>query len=252
VKRHSSGLASLISQRPLVLCYHAISGSWQDELAVDADSFEAQVRSALRAGYRPAPTVEVVSSSAKLLHVTFDDAFRNIRGALDVLSAIGVPATVFACSALADEGLPLRADELGSSRSAPGREGETMVWQELRDLAARGVEIGSHTHSHPHLPELSDAELRRELVDSRERIGDELDRPCAYLAYPFGEHDARIRAAARAAGYSAAFAQASEMHVRDPYAVYRVSIYRRDSLRRMAFKASRPGRILAALHRGGH
>ncbi len=127
-----------------------------------------------------------------------------------------------------------------------------MIWQELRDLAAKGVEIGSHTHSHPHLTELSDAELKRELVDSRKRIEDELGRPCAYLAYPFGEHNARVRAAARSAGYSAAFAQASDMHIRDPYAVDRVSIYRRDSLRRMAFKMSRPGRILAALHRRGH
>jgi peptidoglycan/xylan/chitin deacetylase (PgdA/CDA1 family) len=243
--------AAFFRVKPRVLCYHAVTGNWDDELAVDPEVFEAQIRSILRAGYVPAPAEKVVGSSGKLLHVTFDDAFRNIRSALDLLLSLGVSATVFACSDLADDGRPLQVGDLGGLRAPPDREGETMVWDELRELAESGVEIGSHTCSHPHLTELSDAELRRELCDSRERIEDELRRPCAYLAYPFGEHDARVRAASRMAGYTAAFAQASSLRVADPYAVYRVSVYRRDSAQRLALKLSRLGMYASARRRGG-
>lgn len=234
---------------PLVFCYHAVSEDWHDQLAVRPTSFEAQMRAVLRAGYEPMPVDRILSATGKVFHVTFDDAFCNIRGALDLLASLGVPATVFACSDLADDGRPLHAGELGGSRAAPGGEGETMAWDELRLLAETGVEIGSHTCSHPHLTELSDHDLRRELRDSRVRLEDALGRPCPYLSYPFGEQDARVRAAARAAGYAAAFAQASWPYRPDRYAVYRVSVYRRDSLRRVALKMSRSGRIAAAVHR---
>ena len=80
-----------------------------------------------------------------------------------------------------------------------------MDWDALRGLAERGIEIGSHTVSHPHLPLLGDVEVQRELRESRKQIEDELRRPCRFLAYPFGDEDARIRAASAAAGYEAAF-----------------------------------------------
>jgi peptidoglycan/xylan/chitin deacetylase (PgdA/CDA1 family) len=238
--------------QPLVLCYHAVTAGWDDELAVDPDAFEAQIRSVLAAGYRPAPVDKILSGSGKLFHVTFDDAYRNIRGTLDLLTSLAVPATVFACSDLADDGRPLAVGDLAGTRSAPRREGETMTWNELREIVELGIDVGSHTCSHPHLPELSDEELRRELTESRQRLEDELGRPCKYLAYPFGEQDARVRAAARAAGYAASFVQASRLHTGDRQAVFRVSIYRRDSLQRVSLKMSRRGRIAATLRRGMH
>ncbi len=235
---------------PLIFCYHAISEEWHDPLAVRFEDFERQVRSALRAGYKPVPVEQTVSATGKLLHVTFDDAFRNIREALSLLNTLGVPATVFACTDLARDGAPLHAADLGGTRAAPAREGHTMAWEELRELADSGVEIGSHTCSHPSLPASSDDELRRELRDSREAIEAELGRPCRYLAYPFGDQDARVRAAARAAGYEGAFAQASRAHNADPYSIFRVSIYRDDSPRRVSLKMSRTGRIAAVVRRG--
>src|SRR5204863_1465237 len=86
-----------------------------------------------------------------------------------------------------------------------GDELATMDWNMLRDLAERGIEIGSHTVSHAHLVDLAAAELKLELEESREHIEDELRRPCRYVAYPFGENDARVRKAASTAGYRAGF-----------------------------------------------
>lgn len=235
--------------KPLVLCYHAVSATWDDELAVEPEAFEAQVRLALQSGYAPAGIEETVSGSRKILHVTFDDAFRNILGPLEFLSVVGVPATIFVCSDLAGEGLPLPLLGPGGARAAPAGEAETLTWDELRILAESGVEIGSHTCSHPRLTELSDGELRRELVESRQRLEDELGRPCMYLAYPFGDEDARVRAAARAAGYRASFAQASGLLRRDPHRIFRVSLYRHDAVKRASLKMSGVGRVTAELRR---
>jgi len=175
--------------------------------------------------------------------VTFDDAFRNITGALELLASLGVPATIFVCTDLAEAGDPLRVDELAGARAAPEQDAPTLTWRALRDLAASGVGVGSHTCSHPHLTRISDAELHRELRDSRARVEDELGQPCGYLAYPYGEHDARVRAAASSAGYLAAFAQTVGVNGR--YAIYRSSVYRSDALWRMRLKTTRLWRMAA-------
>lgn len=44
-----------------------------------------------------------------------------------------------------------------------------MSWESLRATAEAGWEIGPHTVSHPHLTTRDDAELREELVQSREK-----------------------------------------------------------------------------------
>jgi peptidoglycan/xylan/chitin deacetylase (PgdA/CDA1 family) len=114
-----------------------------------------------------------------------------------------------------------------------------------------GVEIGSHTVSHPHLTRLSDAELQRELGESKQRLEDELAAPCRFLAYPYGEHDERVRAAARAAGYAGAFALRAGDG--DTFAIPRIDLYRSDGRRRVALKTSavyRPAQSLRAKLRG--
>ncbi|MFN3217423.1 MAG: polysaccharide deacetylase family protein [Acidimicrobiales bacterium] len=59
-------------------------------------------------------------------------------------------------------------------------------------LHAAGHEIGSHTISHPHLPQLPIDELRRELVTSRRDLEAAIGVPVAHFASPYGEADARV------------------------------------------------------------
>jgi peptidoglycan/xylan/chitin deacetylase (PgdA/CDA1 family) len=183
---------------------------------------------------------EAVSRAASSFHVTFDDAFRSVARALPLLERLGVPATVFACSGYADDGRPLDVPELADDLRRHPDSLATMGWGALRDLTERGLEIASHTVSHPHLPRLDDAGLRLELEESKARIEDELGRPCRFLAYPFGDCDDRVRAAARAAGYEAAFGLPGDATGRDRLDVFRVGVWRRDGARKVAFKA-RPG-----------
>jgi peptidoglycan/xylan/chitin deacetylase (PgdA/CDA1 family) len=181
--------------------------------------------------------------------VTFDDAFRSVANAVPILERLGLPATVFACAAYADEGRPLAVPELAAEASAHPEELATMSWDELRALAERGVEIGSHTVSHPHLPQLSEAEIRDELAESRSRFEDELGRPCRFVAYPYGEHDSRARAAARRAGYGLAFALASTAQPRDDFALPRIDLYRKDNRISTILKTSPLRRPVAAVRR---
>jgi peptidoglycan/xylan/chitin deacetylase (PgdA/CDA1 family) len=224
--------------RSLVLCYHAVSQGWPDGLAVPPSLFERQLRSLLGRGYVSVPAAQVVTGQRGFLHVTFDDAYKSVAGAVPILERLNVSATVFACAEYAQDGRPLDVPELAAQARAYPGELATMTWDELRGLAERGVEIGSHTLTHPHLPELSDAELGRELSESRERVEGELGRSCAFLAYPYGEEDPRVRAAARRAGYEAAFALRSRPSPIDPYAVPRVDLYRKDRPLRAWLKTS--------------
>jgi peptidoglycan/xylan/chitin deacetylase (PgdA/CDA1 family) len=178
------------------------------------------------------------------VHVTFDDAFRSVATAVPVLRRLGFPATVFACPGLADGDCIFNIPELAPLLQAHKEDLTTMSWAELRDLVENGVEVGSHTLTHPHLTKLGDDELRRELVESRARLEDELGARCRFLAYPFGEEDARVRSAARSSGYEAAFALPGDQMSSDPYAVPRVGIWRRDGTLRAVLKTSATGRRL--------
>lgn len=161
----------------------------------------------------------------RCVQVTFDDAFRNAATVFPALQRLGVPVQIFVCTGFARDGTPLTIPELETDDPTDLAELATMGWDELRDLAARGVEIGSHAVSHPHLPRLSDGELSRELCESKEEIEAELGRPCPELAYPYGEHDERVRAMARVAGYERAYALGGPKG--DPYAAPRLDLYRR-------------------------
>jgi len=226
------------SFQPLILCYHAISDTWHDPLSVGPRVFERQLHMILRSRMRPVTIAETLSGRGRLFHVTFDDAFRSVLDAVSILEGLRVPATVFACPAFADGGRVLNVRELAGEAAAHPAELTTMSWDELRDLADRGIEVGSHTLNHAHLTRLSDAELGHELSASREWLEDELGRPCRVLAYPYGEEDRRVRAATRAAGYEAAFGLPGRPSPMDVYALPRVGIWRGDTVLRVTLKTS--------------
>jgi peptidoglycan/xylan/chitin deacetylase (PgdA/CDA1 family) len=158
------------------------------------------------------------------LRATFDDAFRTAANVFPALERLGVPTQVFVCTAYARAGAPLAIPELEGDDP---EQLATMTWDELRAHAERGVTVSSHTVSHARLTRLSDDELRRELTDSKAELEDELGCSCSELAYPYGEHDDRVRRFARKAGYAAAFGLRERRA--DAYARRRVDLYRRHS-----------------------
>jgi peptidoglycan/xylan/chitin deacetylase (PgdA/CDA1 family) len=156
------------------------------------------------------------------VRTSFDDAFRSAATVFPVLEQLGVPIQIFVCTGYAGDGAPLSIPELAGDDPDQLR---TMTWDELRAHAERGIEIGSHGVTHAHLTRLSDDEARPELRDSKQAVEDELGRPCPDFAYPYGEHDERVRGLARAVGYKRAYGLREGGS--DPYALHRLDLYRR-------------------------
>jgi peptidoglycan/xylan/chitin deacetylase (PgdA/CDA1 family) len=167
------------------------------------------------------------------VRVTFDDAFRSAGSVIPSLRSLGVPVEMFVCSGFARAGTPLTIPELAGDDP---EELATMTWDRLRGLAEDGVQIGSHGVSHAHLPALADEELRRELAESKESIESELARPCIDFAYPYGEHDERVRTFTRRARYERAYGLWARAG--DPYAAPRLDLYRRHTPVRAALLAT--------------
>ena len=108
--------------------------------------------------------------------------------------------------------------------AAPPVEYAPMSWQQAVEMDSNGVEIGSHTVTHPILPNVDDEELRWELSTSRSRLETVLNRPVPLFCYPNGNHDSRTRQAVADAGYTCAVTTKPFLNDRasDPLALSRV------------------------------
>jgi peptidoglycan/xylan/chitin deacetylase (PgdA/CDA1 family) len=85
-----------------------------------------------------------------------------------------------------------------------GRDSYYMTWDQIRDLAADGHEIGGHTLDHVNLPALLDpAERHRQVCDDRRNL---LARGYTVtdFAYPYAAVDPGVEAIARDCGYTSA------------------------------------------------
>lgn len=226
----------------IVLCYHALSPTWEADLSTTPERFERQIALLTGRGYRGVTFSEAVRSrgQGRILAVTFDDAYRSVLAlARPILERFGLPATVFAPTDGIDAGGPLSWPGIDQWLGGP-REQELipMSWSELQSLADAGWEIGSHTATHPHLTQLDDTALHDELIRSKAACERHLESPCASLAYPYGDVDARVVAAAAAAGYETAAALPRRLDSRDPLDWPRVGVYRADDERRFRKKVS--------------
>ena len=77
-----------------------------------------------------------------------------------------------------------------------------LTWPQIAELAAAGVDVESHTYTHPFLTQTT--ELEHELGDSKKTIEAETQKRVRFLAYPYGDYDAAVITEAEAAGYEAA------------------------------------------------
>jgi peptidoglycan/xylan/chitin deacetylase (PgdA/CDA1 family) len=225
----------------LILCYHAVSPIWPAELSLSPESLAEQLEYLAGRGYRGITFTEAVLGevAGKAIAITFDDGYAStFRLARPILERFGMPGTVF-----------VPTDYIGGGpMSWPGidqwiggdheKELLPMSWDDARELADAGWEIGSHTKSHPRLTEIPDDQLAEELVESRRTCEERLDRPCQSIAYPYGDHDDRVVAATSRAGYSSAATLPSRTPVPAPLAWPRVGVFYHDSMRVFRVKVS--------------
>ena len=105
-------------------------------------------------------------------------------------------------------------------------------WDEVRDLAASGLDVGGHSVRHAALPLLPIEEIRREIAGCRDAIAERLGRPPSHFAYPNGLHSPAIRGAVRAAGFETGSTTDDRENVRggDPYALRRKVLWEGSTL----------------------
>lgn len=237
------------SEDTIVLGYHAVSGRWPSVLAVKPEAFKAQVSGLLGRGYRGVTFHEAVHGEAagKRLAVTFDDSYLSVfENAFPLLGRLGLPATVFVPTDYAGSDQPMRWS--GIERWSDGSYASELLpmsWGQLAELRDAGWEVGSHTRSHPHLTEVDDQRLDAELRGSKEVCEAHLGA-CRSLAYPYGDHDDRVVAAARRAGYSAACTLPARLHPASPLRWPRVGVYPADRGWRFKAKTARLPRAVRA------
>jgi peptidoglycan/xylan/chitin deacetylase (PgdA/CDA1 family) len=218
------------AQRVPILMYHEIStepvsASW---LAVAPDRFAQQLEYLDASGYS---TLTAADLAAKLktgsplppkpVVLTFDDGTADFyEVALPLLAEHGFTATLFATSGwMTGEG-----GRACCRKSPPGM----LSWDQLRAIAAAGIEIGAHTVSHPQLDQLPPDLLRLELTDSKRELESQLGQPVTGVAYPFGYASRLVRAHAAGAGYEYGCEVGNRLatSASEPFALPRLTISR--------------------------
>lgn len=126
--------------------------------------------------------------------LTFDDGFEDFSTvAAPHLIARKLPATVFVITDRASARLPPNGESF-------------LTWDEIRNLSAAGLEVGSHTCAHPRLTDLPLQEVMRELAESLSAVRTHTQQPEVALSYPFGNTSEQVARIAESAGYSCAIA----------------------------------------------
>jgi len=115
------------------------------------------------------------------LSVTFDDGYAdNFIVAAPILERLKIPATFFVTTGFIGSSVPAPWDEALEWAQS------WMSWDQVRELAARGFHIGSHSDRHLMLSDTDPPKLRVDLETSKRTLEQELRTPARFFAYPFG------------------------------------------------------------------
>ena len=179
--------------RLTVLTYHQVKEPADDCSTVSPAAFSEQMRH-LKTHYDVVSLSDGVAAvtaggaARRLVAITFDDGYRdNATIAAPILRSLGLPACFFVSTDMIGSAVPFPHDV--AQRRPPQ---EHMSWDDVRQLAATGFEIGSHTCSHADMGTVTLAQSRDELRGSRERLEHELGRRVSLFAFPYG-HRTNVR-----------------------------------------------------------
>ncbi len=183
-----------------VVMYHRFGEDNVPSTNVRLDQFEAHLSELRDGGYNVLPLPDIVAAFRdgkplpdRTVAITVDDAYLSVYAeAWPRLRALNMPFTLFVATQAIDSKLP-----------------GYMNWDQMRELVADGVTIGSQTATHPHMAGRGDAANRRDIDEAHQRLEAELGKPPELFAYPYGEISLAVEKLVADAGYTAAFGQHS-------------------------------------------
>jgi peptidoglycan/xylan/chitin deacetylase (PgdA/CDA1 family) len=195
-----------------VLAYHKVGppgpAAWETWYYVREQVFADQIATLSACGWE---TIDIGGLRAALAGtlrlperaalITFDDGYRSVyEYALPVLQRLACPALLFVPTDFIG-----RTNEFDSDIEPA----EPMCsWAELGELGRSGVAVQSHGKTHRAFSDISPAERRREVADSKAALEARLEGAVDVFAYPYGDDAGGaddVRAALAESGYRAAF-----------------------------------------------
>ncbi len=188
-----------------ILMYHYIrDASGEDELgrnlSVDPKTFDAQmawlkendfesVKLSDLADMERTELSKVNGEGGKPVVITFDDGYLDAyTEAFPVLKKYGFTGTFFIITNFIGKDNYMNSDQIAALRKA-------------------GMEIGSHTLTHPDLTDLESADVRRQLTESKDDTN--------VFCYPAGRYNDRVKDLVKEAGYVAAVTTKSGVATED-------------------------------------
>ena len=194
-------------QVPLILMYHRVAEVAENPLCVTPRRFAEQMTWLKQHGLRGVGVGTLIDAMRTgrqrgLVGITFDDGYVNlVEAALPELLRHGFSATMFICSGLLG----------GTSNWDDVPAWPLMSADQVRELSAAGMEIGSHTITHLRMVDADPDQLKAEVSESRTTLGELVGAPIRGFAYPYGSMDKVAQRAVRDAGYDYACAVMAPM-----------------------------------------
>jgi peptidoglycan/xylan/chitin deacetylase (PgdA/CDA1 family) len=219
---------------PTILMYHNIAEVGEDpkHLCVTPARFAEQM-SWLRAhglrGVGIGTLIDEMHAGRQhgLVGITFDDGYVSVlESAVPELLRHGFTATTYVISGRLG----------GSNEWCEGPAQPLMSAEQVGELAAAGMEVGSHGVTHVRLAGIGADQLEVEVSASKASIGGLIGAPVRGFAYPYGSMDPAARRAVRDAGYDYACATETPMAELGIMALPRITVLDRDGPRRLAAK----------------
>jgi peptidoglycan/xylan/chitin deacetylase (PgdA/CDA1 family) len=197
------------ARRVPILMYHSIAATAAPRFArfvVRPADFAAQMEHLAAGGYQPITALEFARTgsvgdlTARPVVLTFDDGFSDFEAVvMPILLAHRFPATLYVPTAYVGRTASWLRDCDEDKRAI-------LSWRALHDVVSAGIEVASHSHTHPQLDRVPPPVVSDEVLRSRELLEDNLGCPVQGFAYPFGYWHRRVRSGVAAAGYSYACA----------------------------------------------
>ncbi len=218
-------------QKIPILMYHSISDHASlkfKQFAVSPQSFDEQMAYLHQHKYTPITVSQFTEAQARggvglperPIVLTFDDGFADFyTEALPILKRYNFAATLYVATGFVNETSHWLQHEGEADRPM-------LSWEQLSEISASGIECGGHTHSHPQLDTLSEAEARTEIVQSKALLESHLGQPVSSFAYPFGYYTPAVRRQVQEAGYTSACAvkHAMSSQASDPFTLARLMV----------------------------
>jgi peptidoglycan/xylan/chitin deacetylase (PgdA/CDA1 family) len=180
-----------------VITFHALADD-ANVLSFPPRQFAQWVQALARAGI-PIVDYHRLQQLDHGVTFTFDDGMRSVaEHALPVLREHGARAHLFLTTGA------VGGDNAWPSQPATAARHRMLDWDDAQACAAHDLLIESHTHSHPDLRELSEADIGAECARADDEIERRVGRRPRLFAYPYGQFDARVRGAV-ASRYDACF-----------------------------------------------